>query len=51
MLVRALKVLRFSKKRTKPRTDTATAALISRAMKRALIKEQYGSGNNEPSKL
>jgi hypothetical protein len=35
----------------KPRTGTATAALNQPGDEAALIKEQYRSGNNEPSKL
>jgi hypothetical protein len=49
MLVRALKVLRFLCRSTKPARSIATAALFSRAMKAALMAEQVHFGNDEPS--
>src|SRR3954467_7692018 len=49
MLVRALKVLRFSRKRNNPHGSSTRQPLISRAMKAGLMAEEAGNGNDEPS--
>jgi hypothetical protein len=51
MLVRALKVLRFSQTKGETALGIATAALNQPGDEAALIKEQSGYGNNEPSTL
>jgi hypothetical protein len=47
MLVRALKMLGYFRNET-ARTDIATAALISRAMKVRLMTDDRHLGNDEP---
>jgi hypothetical protein len=48
MLVRALKVLRFSRKRNNPHGSSTRQPLISRAMKAGLMADRTPICNDEP---